>query len=51
MEGSFFFKVFSAGVFSKFLRTVLKRMPNWKAPGPDGVQGFWLKILQACISI
>ena len=20
-----------------------KKLPNWKAPGPDGVQGFWLK--------
>ena len=22
---------------------ILERVPNWKAPGPDGVQGFWLK--------
>ena len=21
---------------------ILKTIPNWKAPGPDGVQGFWL---------
>ena len=21
----------------------LRRVPNWKAPGPDLVQGFWLK--------
>ena len=21
----------------------IKRMPNWKAPGPDGVQGCWFK--------
>ena len=27
------------------VRKVLKRMPNWKAPGPDLVQGFWLKNL------
>ena len=20
-----------------------KKMPNWKPPGPDGVQGFWIK--------
>ena len=23
----------------------VKKIPNWKAPGPDGVQGFWLKNL------
>ena len=22
---------------------MLKKMTNWEAPGPDGVQGFWLK--------
>ena len=21
----------------------LRKMPNWKAPGLDGIQGFWLK--------
>ena len=21
----------------------LQRLPNWKAPGPDMVQGYWLK--------
>ena len=25
-----------------------KILPNWKAPGPDGVQGFWLKALNQC---
>ena len=20
-----------------------KRVPNWKCPGPDGVQDYWLK--------
>ena len=25
------------------VRKQLKKVPNWKAPGPDGVQGFWLK--------
>ena len=25
------------------LKKVLGRMPNWKSPGPDLVQGFWLK--------
>lgn len=23
----------------------IRKTPNWKAPGPDGVQGFWLKNL------
>ena len=25
------------------MKKFLKRTSNWKAPGPDGVQGFWLK--------
>lgn len=25
------------------LRVILRKIPNWKAPGPDNVQGFWLK--------
>ena len=25
------------------LKKILGRMPNWKSPGPDFVQGFWLK--------
>ena len=24
---------------------VMRKMPNWKAPGPDNVQGYWLKNL------
>ena len=23
----------------------MRKMPNWKAPGPDNVQGYWLKNL------
>ena len=30
---------FTTGSFKK----ILGRMPNWKSPGPDLVQGFWLK--------
>ena len=30
-------------VFHKKLKMILKKIPNWKAPGPDGVQGFRLK--------
>ena len=25
------------------LKKIFGRMPNWKSPGPDSVQGFWLK--------
>ena len=25
------------------LKKILGRMPNWKSPGPDLIQGFWLK--------
>ena len=25
------------------VKKILRKMPNWKAPGPDFVQGFWLK--------
>ena len=25
------------------LKKILGRMPNWKSPGPNLVQGFWLK--------
>ena len=25
------------------LKKILGRIPNWKSPGPDLVQGFWLK--------
>ena len=24
-------------------KKILRKMPNWVAPGPDFVQGFWLK--------
>ena len=26
---------------------ILRKMSNWKAPGPDCVQGFWLKIIKS----
>ena len=31
------------------LKKILGRMPNWKPPGPDLVQGFGLKSLVVCI--
>ena len=33
----------SIDITDEEVKNMLKRMPNWKAPGPDGVQGFWLK--------
>ena len=27
----------------KIKKILLRKMPNWKVPGPDFVQGFWLK--------
>ena len=26
-------------------KSKVRKLPNWKAPGPDGVQGYWLKNL------
>ena len=31
------------GITTGILKRILGRMPNWKSPGPDLVQGFWLK--------
>ena len=27
------------------LKKQVRKMPNWKSPGPDGVQGYWIKNL------
>ena len=29
------------------LKKILGRMPNWKSPGPDLAQQFWLKIFSS----
>ena len=29
------------------LKKQITRIPNWKSPGPDGVQGYWIKNLSA----
>ena len=29
----------------KKVRKKIRKMPNWKRPRPDGVQGYWFKIL------
>ena len=30
-------------ILQEKLKKILKKIPNWKIPGPDRVQGFWLK--------
>jgi len=27
------------------VKKMITKMPNWKSPGPDGVQGYWIKHL------
>lgn len=34
-------------ISSADLRVQLKKTQNWKAPGPDGLQGYWLKAFPA----
>ena len=29
----------------KKVRKQIRKMPNWKIPGPNGVQGYWIKNL------
>ena len=29
----------------KKVRKQIRKMPNWKSPGPDAVQGYWIKNL------
>ena len=29
----------------RMVKQQVKKIPSWKAPGPDGVQGFWVKKL------
>ena len=32
-----------AEIYINLLKTTLKRMPNWKMPGHDGIHSFWFK--------
>ena len=32
------------------IKKILRKMPNWKVPGLDFVQGFWLKSIQEGLS-
>ena len=29
----------------EIIRKQIKKLPNWKSPGPDGIQGYWVKTL------
>ena len=40
-------------ITTEMINEQVKKIPNWKSPGPDGVQGYWLKrltTLHACIA-
>ena len=32
---------------TEMIKVQVKKIPTWKSPGPDGVQGYWLKKLTA----
>ena len=32
-------------ITKSLIKAQCKKIPNWKAPGPDGVQGYWIKKL------
>ena len=34
-------------ITTEMIKEQVKKIPNWKSPGPDGVQGYWLKKLTA----
>ena len=34
---------------TKQLKNMANWKANWKAPGPDALQGFWLKSFASCI--
>ena len=31
----------------RLIKEQFKKIPNWKSPGPDGIQGYWVKKLTA----
>ena len=33
-----------AEIHIDLLKTILKKISNWKTPGHDGIHGFWFKI-------
>ena len=36
-------KLAKVHITKESVKKILGKMPNWKSPGPDLVQGFWLK--------
>ena len=34
-------------ITNEMIKEQVKKIPNWKSPGPDGVQGYWLKNIPA----
>ena len=34
-------------ITKSLIKAQCRKIPNWKAPGPDGVQGYWIKKLTA----
>ena len=30
-------------ITTEMIKEKVKKIPNWKSPGPDGVQGYWFK--------
>ena len=32
-------------IATEMIKEQVKKIPNWKNPGPDGVQGYWLQKL------
>ena len=38
-------------ISQEMVKMQCRQMSNWKAPGKDGVQGCWLKILHHCTNL
>ena len=38
-------------ISQEMVKMQCRQMPNGKAPGKDGVQGYWLKILHHCTNL
>ena len=44
-EGACYEKLTDLMISTEMVSKQTKKIPNWKCPGPDGVQGYWLKHL------